>query len=166
MWFLSPSPESTRSRAAQLGAACAAEGACLALMGALGAGKTAFVQGLAAGLGLDARAVVSPSFVIASEYPLPDGRRLAHVDLYRVGDEDELELAGFSDLAQRGTVLAVEWADRLPRALPADRLELQLEREGPRTRRLEARARGGESAALLARWRAALVGAGVALECR
>ena len=166
MWFLSQSPEITRCRAAQLGAACDADGACLALMGALGAGKTAFVQGLAIGLGLDARSVASPTFVIASEYPLVDGRRLAHVDFYRIRDEEELELAGFTDLAQRGTVLAVEWADRLPRALPADRLELRLAREGSETRRLEASARGGASEALLARWREALVGSGVALECR
>jgi len=138
----------------------------LALVGSLGAGKTAFVQGLATGLGLDARAVASPSFVIASEYPLADGRRLAHVDLYRVGDAEELELAGFSDLTARGTVLAVEWADRLPDVLPADRLELHLERSGSRARRLEASARGGASQALLERWCSALAGVGVALGCR
>ncbi len=166
MWFLSRSPEITRRRAAQLGAVCDAEGACLALMGGLGAGKTAFVQGLAIGLGLDGRSVASPTFVIASEYPLADGRRLAHVDFYRIRDEEDLELAGFADLAQRGTVLAVEWADRLPRALPADRLELRMARVGSETRRLEASARGGASEALLARWREALVGSGVALECR
>lgn len=137
----------------------------MALVGPLGAGKTAFVQGLATGLGLDARAVASPSFVIASEYPLSEGRRLAHVDLYRVGDEDELELAGFADLARRGTVLAVEWADRVPEALPADRLELRLEYAGSLARRLEARARGDSSQALLVRWCDALAGEGVALEC-
>lgn len=166
MWFLSRSPEDTRSQAARLGEACGADGACVALVGALGAGKTAFVQGLASGLGLDARAVASPTFVIASEYPLPGGRRLAHVDLYRVRGEDELELAGFSDLEVRGTILAVEWADRLPAALPADRLEVRLERQGTSIRRLEARSMGAESEALLARWRAELLEVGVALECR
>jgi len=136
------------------------------LVGALGAGKTAFVQGLAAGLGLDARSVASPTFVIASEYPLADGRRLAHVDLYRVGDWEELEMAGFGDLTRQGTVLAVEWADRLPEALPADRLELHLERAGSAARRLEAAALGEASRALLQRWTDALLGAGVSLECR
>ena len=164
MWLLSRSPEVTHDRAARLGAACEARGACLALVGPLGAGKTAFVQGLASGLGLDPRAVASPTFVIASEYPLPDGRRLAHVDLYRVADEEELELAGFGDLAQRGTVLAVEWADRLAPALPRDRLQLHFEIQGERTRRLEARAQGPQSKTLLARWQAGLVEDGVALE--
>lgn len=165
LWFLSQSPEDTRAQAARLGGACGGEGACVALIGALGAGKTAFVQGLASGLGMDAQTVASPTFVIASEYPLPGGRRLAHVDLYRVRDEDELELAGFSDLEGRGTILAVEWADRLPAALPADRLEVNLERQSASTRRLEARARGAGAEALLERWRNLLLEAGVALEC-
>ncbi len=138
----------------------------MALVGTLGAGKTAFVQGLASGLGMDARRVASPTFVIASEYPLPGGRRLAHVDLYRVRDEDELELAGFADLEGHGTILAVEWADRLPAALPADRLEVNLERQDASIRRLKVRALGAGAEALLERWRAELLDAGVALECR
>ena len=62
--------------------------------------------------------------------------------------------------------LAVEWADRLPAALPADRLEVRLERQGTSIRRLEARSMGAGSEALLARWRAELLEVGVALECR
>ena len=165
MWFLSRSPEDTHAQAAQLGAACGASGACVALVGKLGAGKTAFVQGLASGLGLDAQTVASPTFVIASEYPLPGGRRLAHVDLYRVRDEDELELVGFSDLEGPGTILAVEWADRLPAALPADRLEVRLERQNATLRRLEVRARGPGAEALLERWRGLLLESGVVPEC-
>jgi tRNA threonylcarbamoyladenosine biosynthesis protein TsaE len=124
----------------------------IALIGPLGAGKTAFVQGLAEGLGLDSRRVSSPTFVIASEYPLPDGRRLAHVDLYRVEHEGELEAAGYLDLLTADAVLAIEWADRLPSALPADRLEVRLTRTGASDRELHARATGPASTRLLEAW--------------
>jgi len=129
----------------------------VALEGPLGAGKTVFVKGLAAGLGLDPAGVSSPTFVIASEYPARAGLRLAHVDLYRVESPAELDAAGFLDLLEPGAVLAVEWADRLPEALPRDRLELRIERPDPEaapTRRvLHARASGHTSEAVLARWR-------------
>jgi tRNA threonylcarbamoyladenosine biosynthesis protein TsaE len=132
----------------------------VALTGPLGAGKTAFVKGLAEGLGIDPAALASPSFVIASEYARPGGGRLAHVDLYRVRSEAELEAAGFLDLLAPGTLLAVEWAERLPQALPADRLELRIERPAAPAaelaRVLHARATGEASRAALARWRAAL----------
>ena len=132
----------------------------IALCGPLGAGKTAFVKGLAQGLGLDPALVASPTFVIACEYATPGGAKLAHVDCLRVESEAELEAAGFLDLLAPGTVLAVEWADRFPGALPADRLELRLARAndpGAATRReLNAVAFGPVSRAALARWRAAL----------
>jgi len=137
-----------------------ATGLVIGLIGPLGAGKTAFVKGLAQGLGLDPARVASPSFVIASEYPTPRGLRLAHLDCLRVGSEEELENAGFLDLLVSGVVLAVEWSDRFPEALPEDRLELRLAREtgpGAATRReLNAVAFGPVSRATLARWRDAL----------
>jgi tRNA threonylcarbamoyladenosine biosynthesis protein TsaE len=131
LWFHSPSPEHTRRAAHALAAALGDEGAVLSLVGPLGAGKTAFVKGLAEGLGLDPQVVGSPTFVIACEYPLPDGRRLGHVDLYRVKSEDELDAAGFLDLLVPGVVLAVEWGDRLPGALPRDHLEVRIDRLSP-----------------------------------
>jgi len=160
----SPSPEVTRLAARLLGEVLGDEGMVLALRGPLGAGKTAFVKGLAEGLGIDPTAVASPTFVIASEYEAKSGtgrpRRLAHVDLYRVGSEAELEAAGFLDLLEPGAVVAVEWADRLPGALPADRLDLHIERPGgeaaPALRVLHALGSGKRSEALLARWREAL----------
>lgn len=157
-----PGPEATRDAARRLGESL--EGAAdralvVALTGPLGAGKTAFVQGLAEGLGIDPSLVASPTFVIASEYE-GAGLRLAHVDLYRVESVAELEAAGFLDLLEPDTVVAVEWADRFPEALPADRLELCLERPEPRAdpglRVLHARGSGETAAAVLARWRAAL----------
>jgi tRNA threonylcarbamoyladenosine biosynthesis protein TsaE len=155
----SRSPEETRAAARALAEALAGEDLVIALRGPLGAGKTVFAKGLAEGLGLDPRRVASPTFPIASEYPLPGGRRLAHLDLYRIGSEAELEAAGFLDLLAPGTLLVVEWADRFPAALPDDRLEISLEREpgaGAGERRVLHAVAGGERArAVCARWRAA-----------
>ena len=127
------------------------------------AGKTAFVKGLAEGLGIDPARVASPTFTIASEYPLPDGTRLAHVDVYRLTSPAELETAGFLDLLAEARVVAVEWADRLPGALPAEHLEIRIERppdaeedRGETARVLHATAAGDAPRAVLARWRAAL----------
>ena len=84
---------------------------------------------------------------------------------FRVESEDELEAAGFLDLLAPGVLLAVEWSDRFPRALPEDRLELRFARElgpGAATRReLNAVAFGPVSRAVLARWRDALARDGV-----
>jgi tRNA threonylcarbamoyladenosine biosynthesis protein TsaE len=86
-------------------------GEVVLLTGELGAGKTAFVRGLARGLGADPDEVTSPSFVLLTAYP---GRlTLHHADLYRLrGDGDEREL-GLEELPGPGGVLAVEWAERL-----------------------------------------------------
>lgn len=95
-------------------------GEVVLLTGELGAGKTAFVRGLARGLGADPEEVASPTFVLLTAYP---GRLvLHHADLYRLrGDGDEREL-GLEELPGPQGVLAVEWAERLhdapwPRAL-------------------------------------------------
>jgi tRNA threonylcarbamoyladenosine biosynthesis protein TsaE len=90
-------------------------GEVVLLTGELGAGKTAFVRGLARGLGADPDEVASPTFVLLTAYP---GRlTLHHADLYRLrGDGDEREL-GLEELPGPRGVLAVEWAERL-RDLP------------------------------------------------
>ena len=158
MRFPSPSPDATRTAARLLADAIDARGLLVALIGPLGAGKTLFVQALAEGLGVDPDRVSSPTFVIASEYTTPGGRLLAHVDLYRVANRDELDATGFTDLLVPGAVVAVEWADRIPDALSADRLEIRLERPEPAdaTRRaLNAVALGPVAEAVLARWRGA-----------
>ena len=164
MHWRSPGPEATAAAARALASCIGEEGLVLALVGPLGAGKTAFVKGLASGLGVDPARVASPTFVIASEYPAR-GRRLAHVDLYRVDSEAELEAVGFLDLLEPGAIVAVEWADRFPGALPADRLELRIERPGdatdPAARVLHASGSGPSSEAALGRWRQALGTLGV-----
>ena len=106
-------------------------GALLALDGPLGAGKTTFVRGLAAGLGLDPAVVSSPTFVICHEYGAADGRpALVHIDAYRLSGVEELESFGFDELlADRSVVIVIEWASRIAGALPAARTTVQLEHD-------------------------------------
>ncbi len=155
MSFRSPSPEVTQRAAAAL-AEVATPGLVIGLEGPLGAGKTAFVKGLAAGLGIDPRIVASPTFVIVSEYPAPDGRRLVHADLYRLESVGELDATGFPDLLGPDALVAVEWADRLPDALPPERLHIRIERAGDTARVLHAEGSGAGARETLARWNAAL----------
>jgi tRNA threonylcarbamoyladenosine biosynthesis protein TsaE len=111
----SNSEQETRSIASAL-ARDLAMGSVLLLSGDLGAGKTAFVRGLAEGLGIDADDVTSPTFTIVHEYR--GGRLpLIHVDLYRLDRADLDEIGLDQDLAATG-VVAVEWAERMSRPLP------------------------------------------------
>jgi tRNA threonylcarbamoyladenosine biosynthesis protein TsaE len=101
------------------------------LTGPLGAGKTAFARGLAAGLGCDLSGVSSPTFTIVQHYPGPIP--LQHVDLYRLSpaEVDDLLLEDLMDDA----VMAVEWPDRWLRA-PADVIRVEIVPTGDRERRL------------------------------
>jgi tRNA threonylcarbamoyladenosine biosynthesis protein TsaE len=119
----------TRSaeRTRALGGAIAAwlrPGDVVVLAGDLGSGKTTFVQGLAAGLGVT-EPVVSPTFTIVREY---EGRvPLAHVDVYRLDRVQELHDAGFEELVDGERITVVEWGDAVQRALPAEHLAVDLE---------------------------------------
>lgn len=109
-----------------LGRALAARligGEVITLDGDLGAGKTCFAQGLAEGLGIPPDEASSPTFVIRHEHRgrLP----LAHLDFYRLDDPDEIEWLDLLD-APENAVLVIEWAEKLPAALPADRLAVRL----------------------------------------
>ena len=106
----------------KLAAGLAAElkpGDVLCLEGDLGAGKTTFVQGLSAALGLPGR-VTSPTFCLVQEHGPVDGRMLVHMDLYRLSSEDDVLAVGWEDYLSRGAVLAVEWPERAGSLVPAN----------------------------------------------
>jgi tRNA threonylcarbamoyladenosine biosynthesis protein TsaE len=108
-------------------------GSVVLLFGDLGAGKTAFVRGLAEGLGVLAGDVTSPTFTIMQEYR---GGRLPlyHVDLYRLNDPREIDELGLDELTENG-ILAIEWAERLPR-IPPEAIRVTLEHAGETERRV------------------------------
>jgi tRNA threonylcarbamoyladenosine biosynthesis protein TsaE len=107
--------EDTVAAGRKLGARLAA-GSTVLLYGDLGAGKTAFVRGLAEGLGIDPADVSSPTFTIVQEYRGPR-LTLQHVDLYRLAPAEVADLA-LDDLLDEATIMAIEWAERLPRTPP------------------------------------------------
>ena len=110
--FTSDSEASTETLAAGF-AQSLSGGEVLFLEGDLGAGKTAFVRGLARGLGAAEDTVASPTFVIHTTYPCASGRLLHHADLYRLASEIGAEDVGLFELPGPRDVLAVEWAARM-----------------------------------------------------
>ncbi len=117
------SVDDTRAMAAEM-APLLRRGDLLVLSGDLGSGKTAFVQGLARGLGV-VEPVTSPAFVLVRTYPgrLP----LVHVDVYRLDHLQEVVDLGLPELVDEEGVAAIEWGDVVLPTLPADFLEVRLE---------------------------------------
>jgi tRNA threonylcarbamoyladenosine biosynthesis protein TsaE len=109
-------------------------GDCVALIGGLGAGKTALTRGIAAGLGLeDTRLVSSPTYVLVQEYigKMP----IFHLDLYRMVDPGaELADLGLEEMLEEGVTL-IEWSDRAETALPTNRWEITIEITAESSRR-------------------------------
>jgi len=111
-------------------------GAFVAISGPLGAGKTVLVKGMALGLGVSAdEPVVSPTFVLAREYR---GRFiLYHLDAYRLDSDVELLGLGLDEMAERpDAVVALEWADRVPEAVPPGAWRIEMAHVSPTTRLL------------------------------
>ena len=100
-------------------------GSVVAMYGDLGAGKTAFVRGMARGMGLSCR-VSSPTFTIVNEYLGP--RELIHFDMYRLSSADELFDIGWEDYLSRGAVCAVEWSENVQDAFFGDEVVVRIEK--------------------------------------
>ena len=132
MSHITHSEEETAAVARAMAAGLRA-GDVLLVSGNLGAGKTAFVRGLAEGLGIDPREVSSPTFTLVHEYR---GGRLTlyHVDLYRL-DRAATEDLGLEELGVSDGVLAIEWPDRLTHSLSAAR-HVSIDIVDERTRRI------------------------------
>ncbi len=107
------SEQETKALGAKLGRQLS-PGAKIAFYGDLGAGKTAFIRGLACGLGIDGP-ITSPTYTIVNEYPGPIP--LFHFDLYRLCSSDDLFDLGWEDYLERGGVVTVEWSERAADAL-------------------------------------------------
>lgn len=109
------------------------DGTVLAMYGDLGAGKTAFVRGLAKGMGLNCR-VSSPTFTIVNEYE--GDRELIHFDMYRLSSSDELFDIGWEDYLARGAVCAVEWSENVDDAFFGDETVIRIEKLSDTDRRI------------------------------
>ena len=129
---------------------CFDTGMVVGLIGDLGSGKTVFVQGLAKGLAVPPdHYITSPTYTLINEYP---GRcPLYHVDLYRIAHSEEVHDLGLLDLLYADGVVVVEWADRLPKELLSDYLEIRLEILDDTTRRLSLSSYGHNPANLLSK---------------
>lgn len=145
--FETASEEDTQALGERFGKALRA-GDVVALVGDLGAGKTVLAKGIVGGLGGREEAT-SPSFTLVNVYesPLP----VYHLDFYRLEREEDVESLGFRDLLDGVGVVLVEWADRVPSCLPADRLEVTIRRIDDRRRALRVRALGPSAARVLDR---------------
>lgn len=128
----------------EIGAALAQSlraGSVIAFRGGLGMGKTAFIRGLARGLGYPGR-VTSPTFTIVNEY---EGGRLPlfHFDLYRLGGAGELWDLGWDEYQERGGICAAEWSERADELFPDGAVFVTLERgpNGDSSRRITITAR-------------------------
>jgi tRNA threonylcarbamoyladenosine biosynthesis protein TsaE len=109
---------------------------CVLLIGNLGAGKTTLAKGIAEGLGVARREdVSSPTFPLIHEYG--DSGEMYHVDLYRLETEAEVESLGLDELFARPAIVVLEWAERFPRLLPPERIEIRIDAQPDETRRLE-----------------------------
>ena len=131
----------TESEMEELGARMAKAlpaGGFVALYGDLGAGKTVLCRGAGWALGLDH--LNSPTFTIVQEYPTVPP--LFHFDAYRLADEDELYAMGFEDYLDRNGLILMEWADRVPLALPRERLEIEIVGSGADERTVRLTPRG------------------------
>lgn len=131
----------TQALAGAVAALCA-PGDLLVLAGEMGAGKTAFAQGFARGLGIDEQ-VTSPTFTIVREYA---GGRLAlhHLDVYRLGELREVLELGVGEMLDEDAVMLVEWGDAVLPALGDRYLEVRLAfGDDDDERRLELAVRGG-----------------------
>lgn len=111
----------------------------IALRGDLGGGKTTFTQGFARGLGVR-QTVLSPTFVLMKSYKLlaTHYKRLVHIDAYRFEKPKEITILGWKELvSDNANIILVEWAERLGKLLPKDRIEISFEFVDEKTRNIK-----------------------------
>ena len=133
--IISENEDDTENLAAGI-AAGLSPGSVVLLRGDLGAGKTVFARGFARGLGI-VEPVSSPTYTIAQEYPLPNGGRLCHLDLYRInGAEAALAFGVDEYLDDPGSFVLIEWPERIESLLPATAITVNIVHRGEHTREI------------------------------
>jgi len=110
------------------------DGDVIALIGDLGGGKTWFTKGVAINLEIDPDCIVSPTFTLVNEYK--GGRRLFHMDLYRLKDKTEIAALNLEEYFSGEGIVVMEWADRWPGELPEERIQVELRMVDDYTRQL------------------------------
>lgn len=131
--FTSKSEYDTEAIGEKFGASVK-DGTVVAMYGDLGAGKTAFVRGMAKGMNIDCR-VTSPTFTIVNEYL--GKRELIHFDMYRLGSADELFGIGWEDYIARNAVCVVEWSENVTDAFFGDEVSVTIDKTGENERRIK-----------------------------
>lgn len=121
------------------------------LVGELGAGKTTLVQGICSGWGSSDQ-VTSPSFVLVNVYRRPDGKRLFHLDAYRLENHKEAVELDIENFIESGP-LVVEWANNIESALPSNHLQVTFHLVGNEQRDLLFTAQGNDYQNLLNHFR-------------
>jgi tRNA threonylcarbamoyladenosine biosynthesis protein TsaE len=131
----SESPEQTIELGQRIGQQLKG-GEIIAVCGPLGSGKTHLIKGIAAGTGAqDRKRVTSPTFVIVNEYK--GGLDIYHVDAYRLNSLDEFEMIGFDDFCYPGSVVLIEWADKIEAALQTmDYIRIEITHAGKTKRKI------------------------------
>ena len=157
MEFISRSEEQTRRLGMRFGALLQT-GDVLRLVGDLGSGKTTFVQGIAAGWGSLDQAT-SPTFVLVNIYRRPDGLRLYHLDAYRLQNATEAEELDPEFMLEKGALI-VEWADRISKALPGEKLDIQMRWMAEEYRGMIFHAHGSRYETMLEQFRQSTFGGG------
>jgi len=133
MEIITKSPTETKTAGQKLSASLK-PGDIVALSGGLGAGKTTFVQGVAAGLNANAR-ITSPTFIIMRDYD-----DFHHVDLYRLEEnvEQEVENLGLIDIIKEGkSIVIIEWAEKIESLLPGNTIWVNIENTSESERKIE-----------------------------
>jgi len=113
-------------------------GATVLLIGNLGAGKTTLAKGIVKGLGAaQPEEVSSPTFTLIHEYGAPPA--VYHIDLYRLDSVREVAALGLDDVFDGPAIVLIEWGERFPELMPADRIEIRLTATGEDERQIDVR---------------------------
>jgi tRNA threonylcarbamoyladenosine biosynthesis protein TsaE len=151
----SNSPEQTRRLGIQLGGLLHT-GDLVCLEGELGSGKTTLVQGITAGWGSAINAT-SPTFVLVNVYRRPDGALLSHLDAYRLKNSREADALDIDLYLEQGP-LVVEWAQKIEKALPPERMWLKLFWVDEERRRIEVSPQGKRYEEMVSAYQEAVYG--------